>query len=98
MLVALASLAGTGAVLLFGSYAAYFLFQVEPRSVPIGLLWFSVALSVPVAAAVSTWRALRHGQRREALLNRVSVATIAAVGCTIAVFTVAYWASIYLAT
>jgi len=83
-LAVLAVLIGVAAIVLFGSWAAYFWFQTEPRSVPVGLLWFAVALAVPIAAESDRRYGLRRGERREDLVVRVSATTLVVVWCAIA--------------
>ena len=75
----LAALLGGLAVVTFSWWAAYFLFQTEPRSVPAGLLWFAVALSVPIAAESARRYGSHRGERGKVLTVRVSVTTVAVV-------------------
>jgi hypothetical protein len=86
---------GACAMALFGSWALYFSFQTDPRSIPWGLVWLAVALAVPAAAELSRRRGMRRGQRREALALLVSVTTICATGCAFALVFVLYAAGAY---
>lgn len=89
-----ALLVGACAVVLFGTWAMYFLFGT-PRSVPWGLFWLAVALAVPAAAEMSRRNGLRRGERREALAVLVSLTTFCAVGCAFALVCVLYYAGLY---
>jgi hypothetical protein len=89
-LAALAVVLGGLAVLWFGDSAVYFWFRTEPPSVAFGLLWFGIAVSVPIAAEAARRYGRRRGERGGVLVTRVSATTLVAVWCAFSVQT-ALW-------
>jgi hypothetical protein len=51
----------------------------------------AIALAVPIAPALSLRRGVRRGELREALLLRVSVATLSVVGFVYVLLSVLWW-------
>jgi hypothetical protein len=97
-LAALAVLFGGLAVVWCGYAAAYFWFQTQPRSLPIGLLWFAVALSIPISAEAARRFGLSRGEHGGALVTRVSATTLLAVWCVLSLVTVLRFAGALLSS
>jgi hypothetical protein len=97
-LATLAAIVGGVVAAWFGYFAIYFWSQADPPSVLFGLLWFCVAISVPIAAEAARRYAQRRGESGGTLVTRMSTTTLVAAWCACALAAALWFAGAFLSS